>query len=458
LTKKQLNVGLASVNITPPIGVDLAGYSFGPSCGILDDLYAKTIILENSETSIVLITTDLIGFDFDFVERVREGIHKKTGVSNEHISLSASHTHSGPATKFSRKWGQMDQDYMKCLEKKLIGSVVWASNNLIPAKIGFGRGYVPNISNNRVYRWKYNEDRSIDPEVGITRIDHKNGNMMAILINFSCHPTNLHSYRNLISSDFPGFARRAIEKINSKLFIAYTNGAGGDITPIPYESLYHGLPKNLVFAQRNGTILGCEALKVAQQIKTTSKVDLYVKTKTVKLPFGQLPDQQSLKTTRDQARIMLDKAQTLPDQPLSKFPSEPRPGGPQRYQAMTNAEGLIEWAELTLKEIQKGSPKKWMYMPLQAIMINDLVLLGVPGEMYHETGLNIKTKSQFEYTYIITNANGTVGYIPTKTAFEINYPYEVKRRVALPFIYPFTSNVEEITTDAAVQLINSIKG
>ncbi|GAG14011.1 unnamed protein product, partial [marine sediment metagenome] len=242
MSKKQLNVGLASVNITPPVGVDLAGYSFGPSRGILDDLYAKTIFLENNENSIVLIMTDLIGFDFDFIDRVFESIKKETGVRKENISLSASHTHSGPATKFSRKWGKIDQAYMKCLEKKLIGSVVWASDNLFSAKIGFGRGYVNTISNNRVYRWKYNEDQSIDPEVGVIRIDNKNGNMVAILINFSCHPTNLHSYRNLISSDFPGFTRRMIENISSNLFVAYTNGAGADITPFPYECLYHGLP------------------------------------------------------------------------------------------------------------------------------------------------------------------------------------------------------------------------
>ncbi|GAG12092.1 unnamed protein product, partial [marine sediment metagenome] len=202
---------------------------------------------------------------------------------------------------------------------------------------------------------------------------------------------------------------------------------------------------------------GGEVYKVAQQIKTTSKVDLCVNTKKVKLPLDKLPDQQSLKTTREQALIMLEKAKTLPDQPLSIFPSEPKPGGPQRYQSVTNAEGLIEWAELTLKEIHKGSPKTCMSMNLQAIAINNMILLCVPGEIYHETGLNIKARSKFKYTYIISNANGTVGYIPTKTAFKINYPYEVKRRIALPFIYPFTSDVEEITTNAAVQLINSME-
>ena len=41
-----LKAGAARVIITPPVGVELSGYGFGPSVGILDDLEAQALVLE----------------------------------------------------------------------------------------------------------------------------------------------------------------------------------------------------------------------------------------------------------------------------------------------------------------------------------------------------------------------------------------------------------------------------
>jgi hypothetical protein len=457
VSKNQLKAGYASVNITPPLGLEISGFSFGPSREVLDDLYANVLILESGDERTVIITTDLIGFDFEYVNRVRKSIKNELNVNGDRILLSASHTHCSPATYFLRKWGDIDEDYMHCLEKKLVGATVWASRNLEKAKIGFGRGSVNTISNNRVYRWKYQEDRSIDPEVGVIRIDDEAGHMKAILMNFSCHPTSLHSYGNVISADYPGFARRTIERVKGDIFVAFTQGAGGDITPDPYEYLYHGTPENLIFSERNGTILGCEVLKIAEQIKTKSEVDLSVKTRSVKLPLRKLPDKEFLQKSRQEGIAMLEKASTLQDEFLP--PTSGRIAirmNLQKYKTTKNAEARIEWADLALKELEKGQPKKYISMDIQAIGINDLVLVSIPAEVYHEIGLQLKKASPFKYTYIVSFANGMVGYIPTKNAYEIGYRYETELRRVYG-VYAFTPAVEKVTVDSALQLINSVK-
>ncbi len=454
--KSHLKAGLSSVNITPPLGLEISGYCFGPSRGVLDDLYAKVLFLENDEDKVVIITTDLIGFDFDYADLVREGIAKKVGVSKEHILLSASHTHSGPATYFLRKWGDIDRDYMKCLEKKLIGATVWASRDLSAAKLGFGRGHVDNVSNNRVYRKIYGEDRSIDPEVGVIKIEDETGNMKAILINFSCHPTSLHSYGNLISADYIGFIRRTIEKVKGKVYVLHTTGAAGDITPAPFEYLYHGKPENLTFSKKMGTIIGREVLQIVEPIKTTSRVDLSVNTQNLKLPHSPLPDKEFLTNHRQEGLAQLEKASSLKDEFLP--PTKGRIAirqNLQRYKTTKNAELAIEWAELALKELEKGEPQKYLSMTIQAIGINDLVLIGIPAEVYHEIGLAIKQRSKFKYTYIVSFANGMVGYIPTKKAYDIGYPYETKLRRVYG-VYAFNPDVEQITTDSTINLINSV--
>ena len=53
-----MRAGIAKANITPPVGLELSGWAFGPSVGILDELYAKVLILEGNGGKIVVATAD----------------------------------------------------------------------------------------------------------------------------------------------------------------------------------------------------------------------------------------------------------------------------------------------------------------------------------------------------------------------------------------------------------------
>ena len=61
--------------------------------------------------------------------------------------------------------------------------------------------------------------------------------------------------------------------------------------------------------------------------------------------------------------------------------------------------------------------KNKITIEIQIIAINRTILVGIPGEMFVELGLEIKKKSRFKHTFIVGLANDYVGYIPTKTAF-----------------------------------------
>jgi len=41
----------------------------------------------------------------------------------------------------------------------------------------------------------------------------------------------------------------------------------------------------------------------------------------------------------------------------------------------------------------------------------------LPGEIFSELGLTIKSKSRFRNTIIVELANDSIGYVPTKKAF-----------------------------------------
>ena len=426
----QIKAGVASVNITPPWGLELSGYGFGKIRGVLDELYAQSLFLDNGEEEVIIITTDLIGLNRECVNNVREAIKSETGVQKDHVLLCSSHTHSGPATMFLRQWGKIDREYMRCCERKLIGAAAWASGNAAPAKIGFGKGLTGYISYNRI--WK---GGPIDPEVGVLRIDRHGGDMMALLINFSCHPVNLHSYGNLVSADFPGYARRAIWRVRGDVCVLYTNGAGGDINPV-------GGTNNIEYAERNGTVLGREALNVAEQMRTTPNADLWAKTKGIRIPLGRLPSKETLKRAHRKGTSELKR--------LMKNASSHRDDIGFNI-AVQNAKLDIEWAEDALMEVEKGQPEKYAPIELQAMGINNLTLVGIPGEVYVDIGLGIKGLSQSDCTFIIGYANGCIGYIPTREAYRIR-AYETATRKVYG-VYPFGPDVGEIVMDSARELL-----
>src|SRR5690606_38799791 len=100
-----LLLGSARGRITPPIGLNLAGYGFRDrgSDSILDELELRAFWLQErrdggESPAAVIVTADIIGFGRTLTEALRLEVAGRFGVSAELILLAASHTHSGPAT------------------------------------------------------------------------------------------------------------------------------------------------------------------------------------------------------------------------------------------------------------------------------------------------------------------------------------------------------------------------
>ena len=67
-----------------------------------------------------------------------------------------------------------------------------------------------------------------------------------------------------------------------------------------------------------------------------------------------------------------------------------------------------------LAPLQGEERKTWV----QAIVIGDVALVGVPGEFFTVLGEDIKRRSPYRYTYVFQLANDYVGYIPDKLGFD----------------------------------------
>jgi hypothetical protein len=90
-------VGLSSARITPDQPLPMCGYNPNVSEGVLDDLYAKAMAIEDADGSrALLLTADLLFFRAPLADVLCGEISERTGLRREQILLNASHTHAGP--------------------------------------------------------------------------------------------------------------------------------------------------------------------------------------------------------------------------------------------------------------------------------------------------------------------------------------------------------------------------
>jgi hypothetical protein len=103
---------------------------------------------------------------------------------------------------------------------------------------------------------------------------------------------------------------------------------------------------------------------------------------------------------------------------------------------------------------------------VQAIRVGDTGFASAPGEYFVEFQLDIKERSPFKRTFVSELANGSIGYIPTRKAFEQNTKdvpsnpmksfdhrgYEVRSALSGGFL----PGGGEMIADAAVELLQAL--
>ena len=153
----NFTVGTAKLDITPGLGCHMCGYFEDRiATGINDPLYVKALAISDGEREIGLITLDIIDISRSVVEKAKELITAKTGVDAEHILISTTHTHTGPAV-MSALGTPAEPGYADSLIPRIADAFIMAHNAKVPAEIAHASGDVHEEVHNR--RW-YMKDGS----------------------------------------------------------------------------------------------------------------------------------------------------------------------------------------------------------------------------------------------------------------------------------------------------------
>ena len=89
--------GFSRVDITPPLGVSIAGYFHDRfASGVLDNLEVNTLVVEYGSDKAALIALDNLMIIQKQMDEYRNKISAETGLPYESIFISCSHTHNAP--------------------------------------------------------------------------------------------------------------------------------------------------------------------------------------------------------------------------------------------------------------------------------------------------------------------------------------------------------------------------
>src|SRR5438067_8708859 len=111
-----LKLGFAKRSISPPLGVDLAGYCQKPERtvqSVLDEMFARAIVFDDGERKASLVSADTILIGNSNIGIIRDRIQTETGIPAEAIMIAATHSHSAPTCVYIRQWGEMSPAYVE---------------------------------------------------------------------------------------------------------------------------------------------------------------------------------------------------------------------------------------------------------------------------------------------------------------------------------------------------------
>ncbi len=231
-----LTAGVAKVEITPPVGTPLAGYSKRrgrPSTGIRDPLFVRALALSDGEDRIVLVSADLLLFPFPLAQEILNETARGLKIPARSVVLAGTHTHSGtgaiaPGFFYEKAFGRYGPEVTEGLKGRVLWAIRQAVEHPQPVRWGFARsdrlleGWVEN---------RRNPSGPVDPSVNLLWLESMEGKPLAVLVNAAAHPTLMDSRDFRFSGDYPGELARLIESAYPGAVCLFFNGAAGDLRP-----------------------------------------------------------------------------------------------------------------------------------------------------------------------------------------------------------------------------------
>jgi neutral ceramidase len=427
-----LSVGVATVDITPPVGCEMGGYAArkGRAESIAAPLRCRAFVFDDARSQLALVICDLLFVTRDISALARRLIEEESGIPPHCVMVTGTHTHSGPA---GLTMG-LDPVFAESVSRKIAGSVAEALLGKQPARLKYAETGVTTISQNR-----RDPDGPIETTVRLLIADADGDpRPIATIVNYACHATVLE-YDNLaLSPDFPGEVAASLEQ-NVGGQAAYLQGCAGSINPV-------WMRHDHAEARRIGNILGLAASRVVLEALPVGRgqwsVNLSLAEDVVKpgpancavvsaapLSAAAVTVKLSRRARPPLERSEAELSELEADLNRSTDPVERRTllarRAAVRMEAYFGRRPDRYSLRQDVEERSAGEAGDTEEVEVQALRLgHDTVIIGLPGEPFLEIGEEIRERSPVHNVLVAGYANEAIGYVPVATEF-VRHGYEV---------------------------------
>jgi neutral ceramidase len=416
LEAAHFKAGVGRTVITPHSPIWMSGFAkrAHPSEGILHDLWAKALALEDDNGGrLLVITVDLIGLPHEISDVVASRLMKGHGLERSEILLSVSHAHSGPVVwpnlrgMFLLEPAEQERvlEYGRQLPDKLVGVAEAALADLAPAMLSWGHGSASFAHNRRELtpkgvRWGVNPNGPVDHDVPVLKIAALDGKPRAILFGYACHNSALLADNFQINGDYAGFAQIELEQAQPGVTAMFMTLCGADQTAHPRGTIELAAQYGKALAEEVGRVAAGQLRPARPPIRTSYQ--------TFRLDFAP----------HDRAT----------------FEEEMKSNDPYKRQR----------AREMLKAYDRKQSIRSCQCPVQAVRLgNDLTLLALGGEVVVDYALRLKREFPQEDLIVAGYSNEVMCYIPSLRVLREGGYEPVDSMVFYNQPGPLAENVEE---------------
>ena len=387
-----VQVGAARVDMDATDSMTIGG-SIGPGTvmGQEGKLSAVAVVLRHKNgTRLAIVACDVLMLTRDLLDSAVAEIEKSCGIPAAQILINATHTHHAPSTVTVHGY-KRDEAFSQIARQAIVTAVERANRDLSKDDCRFlfqlgeektvGKNSRLLLSDNTIY-WIGPHDDEVrptgpfDPQLPVLAFRDPADKLRAVIFNHSTH--TIGTLKPGVRS--PSFYGLAAQELEAKWGcpVSFLEGASGST---------HNLDLKADEAMRR---IG---LAVEATLADASE-----------RPVNRLGGLK--RSFRFKVRDFDDATE---DVIVTKYCEKRAPSySKQIIEVFRNQRAVLL--------PQRGQQREtW----IQAIVIGDIALVGVPAEFFTQLGVDIKQRSPFKHTFVAELANDWIGYLPNREAHEL---------------------------------------
>lgn len=364
-----MHAGFGKSELTPPMGVELAGYGYylgRCAQSVRDPLYARAVIIEDDGLRTLMICCDLLGLSSSVCARVFAHT-AALGIPQEQVMIVSIHTHTGPTIKYHEGCGFVCDEYVDTVAPRICSAIDAAIEDL-DAVTSLDFVCEP-FDGEHIYN-RTIPGGPVDRMVrGFTFHREKCAPIAAV--SAACHGV-FRGRVTAVSADFAGEICRILDAQGMQTI--YLNGLCGDIDP----------------TKQNDALLDSFAALVAARFQQQSRV-LPMTLSSETLPFTL----QLTPVTTEDIREAASRA-------AASAGGEDMPAA--RVARTWEREMLEKFSALKTEE----------HITAKLLILGGVPILALPFEGFTQIGMDIRRLCGREDALVLGCAEELLGYLPTK--------------------------------------------